>query len=356
LKKSFVLLIALLVLALIAVPVVVAGCGSSSTTTTAAAATTTTAAAATTTTAAAATTTTAAAGTTTTAAAATTTTAAAAYDIQKIVAGIQPDPSILATLPDQYKNNPIKVGCDVSYPPWEMFVEGTDQVTGFDYEIALAVAAKMGVPSFQFIQASFDSILLGIDSGKYDIGMSAFTDKKSRQEKYDFVDYAQDGTGILVKKGNPENITGIMGLSGKKVGTEKGTTQADSVSAINELLKAAGQPLITASEYPDQPTNLLQLKSGNIDAIVTDASTAGYVAANTDNGATFELVNDPKPPEGWEDQPDGIAVKKGNDALRDALLKGVQGIFADGTYKTIIDHWGIVPIAQPGINLGTFAG
>jgi polar amino acid transport system substrate-binding protein len=351
LKKVYVLSIALLVLALIAIPVAT-GCGGT-TTTTAAPASSTTAAPTTTT---AASTETTAASPETTAPASTETTAAAAYDIQKIVAGIQPDPSILATLPEQYKSNPIKVGCDVSYPPWEMFVEGTDQVTGFDYEIALAVAAKMGVPSFKFIQASFDSILLGIDSGKYDIGMSAFTDKKSRQEKYDFVDYAQDGTGILVVKGNPQNITGIMALAGKKVGTEKGTTQADSVSAINELLKAAGQPLITASEYPDQPTNLLQLKSGNIDAIVTDASTAGYVAANTDNGATFELINDPNPPEGWEDQPDGIAVKKGNDALRDALLKGVQGIFADGTYKTIIDHWGIVPIAQPGINLGTFAG
>ncbi len=277
-------------------------------------------------------------------------------DIDKIAAGVQPDPSILATLPEQYKNTPLKVGCDVSYPPWEMFVEGTDTVTGFDHDFALAIAAKMGVPAFQFINTSFDSILIGIDSGKYDIGMSAFTDKVSRQEKYDFVDYAQDGTGILVKKGNPQNITGIESLSGKKVGTEKGTTQADSVTAINELLKSEGKPLITANEYPDQPANLLALKGGKIDAIVTDASTAGYVAANTNNGKTYEFINDPNPPAGWENQPDGIAVKKGNDALRDALLKAVEGLFADGTYKTIIDHYGIVPIAKPGINLGTFTG
>jgi polar amino acid transport system substrate-binding protein len=315
LKKNSVLMIALVAIALLVLPLV-AGCGGGETTTT----------------------------------------QAANWDIEKIVAGIQPDPSIVASLPEQYKNTSLKVGCDVSYPPWEMFVEGTDKVTGFDYELARAIAAKMGLPAFEFVNTSFDSILLGIDSGKFDIGMSAFTDKLSRQEKYDFVDYAQDGTGILVKKGNPQKITGIESLSGKKVGTEKGTTQADSVSAINELLKSEGKPPITASEYPDQPANLLQLKSGNIDAIVTDASTAGYVAVNTDNGATFELISDPNPPQGWEDQPDGIAVKKGNDALRDALLKAVQGLFDDGTYKTIIEHWGIVPIAKPGINLGTFAG
>ncbi len=313
-KKILVLSIALIVLALIVLPVAT-GCGGDTTATT-----------------------------------------AAAWDIEKIVAGVQPDPSILATLPDNYKNTPVKVGCDVSYPPWEMFVEGTDTVTGFDHDLARAIAAKMGVPAFQFTNTAFADILIGIDSGKYDIGMSAFTDKLSRQEKYDFVDYAQDGTGILVKKGNPKKITGIESLSGKTVGTEKGTTQADSVTAINEILKSEGKPLITANEYPDQPANLLALTGGKIDAIVTDASTAGYVAVNTNNGATFELISDPNPPEGWENQPDGIAVKKGNDALRDALLKAVQGLFADGTYKTIIDHYGIVPIDKPGINLGTFAG
>jgi polar amino acid transport system substrate-binding protein len=286
----------------------------------------------------------------------TTATTVAPLDIEKIVAGIQPDPSILAALPDKYKNTPIKVGCDVSYPPWEMFVENTDTVIGFDHDLARAIAAKMGVPAFQFVNTAFGDILIGIDSGKYDIGMSAFTDKLSRQEKYDFVDYAKDGTGILVKKGNPKKITGIESLSGKKVGTEKGTTQADSVTAINDILKSETKPLITANEYPDQPANLLALKGGKVDAIVTDASTAAYVAKTAGNGATYELVLDPKPPAGWENQPDGIAVKKGNDALRDALLKAVQGLFADGTYKTIIDYYGIVPIDKPGINLGTFAG
>jgi len=347
-KKRNLIVLAVLVLAALIVLPLVAGCGSSSTTTTTAAVATT---------APAETTTSALAETTTSAPTETSTTGApAAYDIKAIVAGIKADPTLAAGIPDKYKTAPIKVGCDVSYPPWEMFVEGTDTVTGFDHDIAMAIAAKLGLPQFEFINASFDSVLLGIDSGKYGIGMSAFTDKKSRQKKYDFVDYAQDGTGILVKKGNPKGITGFESLAGMKVGTEKGTTQADSVASINKLLKSENKPLITASEYPDQPTNLLQLKSGNIDAIITDASTAGYVAVNTDNGNTFELVSDPNPPQGWEDQPDGIAIKKGNDALRDALLKAVEALFADGNYKTIIDHWGIVPIAKPGINLGTFAG
>jgi polar amino acid transport system substrate-binding protein len=354
LKKFSVTLIALLVLALIVLPVAT-GCGGSTTTTTAAPPTSaTTAAPSTETTAAPSTETTAPASTETTAAPSTETTTAAAWDITKLVAGIQPDPSILATLPDKYKNTPIKVGSDIPYPPWEMFVGETDQVTGFDYDLGQAIAAKMGVPSFQFIKASFDSILIGIQSGKYDIGMSAFTDNKSRQAKYDMIDYAQDGTGILVVKGNPKGITGIESLAGLTVGTEKGTTQAASVAAINDLFKTEGKAAITSNEYPDQPANLLALQSGKVDAIVTDASTAGSIAAS--NKDTYELVLDPNPPKGWEDQPDAIAVLKGNDALRDAILKALQGLFADGTYKTIIDHYGIVPIPEPGLNMATQTG
>lgn len=283
-----------------------------------------------------------------------TTATTTAWDIEKVVAGIKADSSI--TVPDQYKTTPIKVGCDVSYPPWEMFIEGTDTVTGFDHDLGRAIAAKMGVPAFEFVNTAFADILIGIDSGKYDIGMSAFTDKLSRRDKYDFVDYAQDGTGILVKKGNPKKITGIESLSGKTVGTEKGTTQADSITEINKIFTSEGKPLITANEYPDQPANLVALTAGKVDAIVTDASTASYIAKTTKNGASYEFILDPKPPEGWENQPDGIAVKKGNDALSAALLKAVQSLFDDGTYKTIIDHYGIVPIDKPGINLGTFAG
>ena len=83
---------------------------------------------------------------------------------------------------------------------------------------------------------------------------------------------------------------------------------------------------MTVNEYPDQPADLLALQSGKVDADLTDASTAGYIAKTTDNGATFELVVDPNPPAGWEDQPDGIAVKKGNTRLRDALQKALQAL------------------------------
>ena len=279
-------------------------------------------------------------------------TTAGDYDINKIVADIEVDEELAGMLPDKYKGGVIKVASDAPYPPWEMFVGETEQFTGFDYDLAQAMGAKLGV-KFEFIMASFDGILVGIQAGNYDVAMSAMYDNAERQELVDFVNYAQDGTAMLVKKGNPENLKTFADLSGKAVAAEAGTTQAAALAALNEQFKAEGKPEITISEFPDQPAALLAVQSGKVVCDLTDASTGAYIAMTTDDGATFEIVVDPNPPVAdWKPQLDGIGVLKGNDGLRDAIQKALQALMDDGTYKTIIDHYGIVPIEKATINAG----
>jgi polar amino acid transport system substrate-binding protein len=345
LKRFNVLSIALIVLALIVLPVAT-GCGGT-TTTTAAPSTETTA-----TTMAPSTETTTPASTETTMAPSTETTAppTAEYDINTILAGIQADPSI--TVPDKYKGGTVVVASDAPYPPWEYFVGETDQFTGFDYDLGQAIGAKLGV-SFEFVKASFDGIIVGIQAGNYDVAMSAMYDNAERQALVDFVDYSQDGTALLVKKGNPEGIMSFEDLAGKAVAAEKGTTQAASLAALNERFKTEGKPVMTISEFPDQPAALLAVQSSKVVCDLTDASTGAYIAMTTDDGATFEVVVDPNPPVAdWKPQLDAIAVLKGNDGLRDAIQKALQALMDDGTYTTIIEHYGIVPIDQATINAG----
>jgi len=329
LKKFYVFSITLLVLALIVLPVAT-GCGGTTTTT-------------------------AAPSTETTAAPTETTAAAMEWDITKIVSAIKVDDAAAAMVPDKYKTASVKVGSDSPYPPWEMFVGETEQFTGFDYDLAQAIGAKLGI-KFEFIKASFDGILIGIQAGNYDLAMSGMYDNKLRQDTVDFVDYAQDGTGLLVRKGNPEGIKGFADLAGKAVGAEKGTTQAAALAALNEQFKAEGKPEMTVSEFPDQPAALLAVQSGKVVADLTDSSTAGYIAVTTDDGATFEVIMDANPPKGWETQPDGIGVLKSNTGLRDAIQKALQGLMDDGTYKTIIGHYGIQPLDKATVNAGTQPG
>lgn len=334
LKKSLVPIIALLVvLLLVAVPVAVAGCGGGEESTTTTAAPTETTAAPTETTAA----------------------PAAEYDIATIVAGIQVDDAAAALVPEKYKSAAVKVGSDAPYAPWEMFVGETEQFTGFDYDLAQAIGAKLGI-TFEFVKGSFDGMIIGIQAGNYDVIMSAMYDNLVRQESVDFVDYAQDGTAMLVLKGNPEGIKSFVDLAGKNVGVEKGTTQAAALAALNEQFQSEGKPAMTINEYPDQPAALLAVQSGKVVCDLTDSSTAGYVAVTTDDGATFEVIVDPNPPAGWETQLDGIAVGKENTDLRDAIQKALQALMDDGTYTTIISHYGIQPLDEATINAGTSSG
>jgi polar amino acid transport system substrate-binding protein len=159
---------------------------------------------------------------------------------------------------------------------------------------------------------------------------------------------------MLVLKGNPNGIKTFADLAGKNVGCEKGTTQADALAGLNEQFKAEGKPEMVISEFPDQPAALLAVQSGKVVCDLTDSSTGGYVASQTDNGATFEIVIDPNPPAGWETQLDGIAIAKENSVLRDAIQKALQDLMDDGTYKTILDHYyGLQGIDQATINAGT---
>jgi len=325
-------LLALLVVALVLLPLL-AGCGEETTTTTAAPATDTTA------------------GPTTTAA------AGGAYDINAIVAGTKVDDAAAALVPEKYKSSPVIVGSDAPYEPWEMFVGETDQFTGFDYDLAQAMGAKLGI-KFEFQKGGFDSLLIGLVAGNYDVIMSSMYDDLTRQKQADFVNYAKDGTALLVPEGNPLKITGWLDLSGKNLGCEKGTSQATNLAKLNELFKSEGKPEMTISEFPDQAAALLALQSGKIDADLTDASTGGYKAEMTDNGKTFDLVVDPNPPAGlgFDLKIDGIAVGKNNTGLRDAIQKALQSLMDDGTYKTILNHYGLQGYPKADVNASTDPG
>jgi polar amino acid transport system substrate-binding protein len=349
LKKSTVLSIGLLVLALVVMTAFVVACGTDETTTTAAPSSSETTA----TTAAPSTDTTAApASTDTTAAPASTdTTAAATYDITAITGALKVDDAAAALVPAKYKSAAVKVGSDAPYPPWEMFIEGTEKFTGFDYDLAQAMGAKLGI-KFEFVAMKFDSLLIGLKAGNIDAIMSSMYDDMTRQKQADFVDYAKDGTALLIAKGNPEKIVGWVDLSGKAVGVEKGTTQADSLAKLNEYLKAQGKPEVTINEFPDQPAAILAIKAGNVVADLTDASTGAYVAQTTDGGSSLEIHVDPSPPAGlgFELKIDGIAIGKDNTGLRDAIQKALQSLMDDGTYKTIIDHYGLQSYPQADVN------
>jgi polar amino acid transport system substrate-binding protein len=264
---------------------------------------------------------------------------------------ITEDPALHAMLPQAILTaGKVRVACDIPYPPWEMYTApGSNQLTGIDYDIAQAIGAKLGIP-FVFQQTVFDSIIPALQAGKVDTVFSAMYDNATREKVLDFVDYAKDGTALLVKKGNPDHVTGLTSLAGKTVAVESGTTQLLLAQKVQAGYKAHGLNM-TILQFPKDSDAQLAVQAGKAVCDVTDGPGAVYVAKTAGGGNTFEVVQDPTAPNGYDPQTIGAGVVKSNTGLRDAMAKALQALINDGTYKKILDSYGEASVAVSAVTI-----
>lgn len=236
------------------------------------------------------------------------------------------------TLPASWANKPeLVVAADASYPPNEFFAEDNKTIIGLDVDLANALGQVLGKP-VRIENAPFDSILPGLQAGKYDLGMSSFTDNKDREKSFDFVTYFTAGTSLMVKKGNPEGLS-ADNLCGKKIAAEKGTTQSDEdLPAKSKACTDGGKPAIDTLIFPDQGGANLALQSGRADGVLADSPVIAYQIKQT--GGQFEQAGAP-----YGTAPYGIAVPKGK-GLAPPVLAALKSVQSQGVYGKILDAWG----------------
>ncbi|MEV5969122.1 ABC transporter substrate-binding protein [Streptomyces sp. NPDC051921] len=254
---------------------------------------------------------------------------------------------------DIQKAGVIKVGTDATYAPME-FKKG-EEIVGVDPDIAAALSKQLGV-TFQFESGTFDTLLTALPTGRTDIVMSSMTDTKARQEGLDdkgnktgtgvdFVDYFTASTGILVKKGNPENIKSLDDLCGKKLAVQRGTTYEQAAKDQAEKCKKDGKPALTFESFPTDAEAQTRVKAGGAVADLNDSPVAAYIAQTAGGGNDFEAIAN-KTDAGFF----GIAVDKKNTQLRDALAAALDAAIKDGSYKAALDKWnagdGAIPAAK----------
>jgi polar amino acid transport system substrate-binding protein len=269
-------------------------------------------------------------------------------------ATINSDSSLYDMLPANVKTaGVLNVASDIPYPPWEMYVDPTSkQATGFDYDLSQAIAAKIGIQA-SFNQTPFDGIILSIKSGKNDMIMSDMYDNAEREgQGVSFVDYAFDGTSILVPTGNPKGVTNLDSLAGQTVACESGTTQQTLLQKLNQQFAASGKPAMTIKAVPNQPAALLAVSSGTAVGDLTDHSTAEYIAKTEGAGNKFEVVADPAAPNGYDPQVVGIGIVSTNTQLIDTVQKALQALIDEGSYKQIVAKYGLLPVSSAQVNQG----
>jgi len=234
------------------------------------------------------------------------------------------------------------VATDATYAPNEFVAANGKTIVGMDPDLAQAIGGILG-RKVKVVNASFDAIIPGLQSGKYDLGMSSFTDTKAREKVVNFVTYFSAGTSFYVKKGGPK-ISGLADLCGHSVGVERGTTQADDATAQSAKCKKSGKSGVSVKVYPDQNAANLAIASGREEVGMADSPVAAYIVEKS-NGQ-FQLTGKP-----YNTAPYGIAIPK-KSGLTVPILAAMKKLVRNGKYTAILKKWGVEDgaIKKPVIN------
>ena len=218
---------------------------------------------------------------------------------------------------------PLTVGSDVPYPPFEDFGKTKSEFKGFDIELLEAIATKIG-RKIQVQDTSFDTIFRDLAQGKFEVVASATTITAEREETVDFTNpyYLPSAQSIVVVKG-ASGLESAQDLAGKIVGVQQGTTGEEYVEEEIDTKELR--------TYPQGPDTIPALKAGTIDAVVIDRPVAERAAEN-DPG--IEISGGIETEEQY-----GFVVQQGDEELLDELNRGLKEVLDSGEYTTIYKKW-----------------
>jgi len=219
------------------------------------------------------------------------------------------------------KKGVLMVGMEIGYPPMEYMADDGVTPIGFDVSFAKALAQKMGL-NVEFVDTAWDGIFAAVNTSKFDCIISSVTINSARLAAHNFSKpYIQNTLAIVMPKDTKFRVRSPKDLEGLGVAYQEETT---SDSYMTDLAKNG--MMFTPYEYDKVMYCFDELKLGRVDAIMTDLLVAYEYLARSD---TFEIV--------WQggEEEFGVCMRKGNDALTNAINKALDELFQDGTMLKI---------------------
>lgn len=224
----------------------------------------------------------------------------------------------------------ITAGLDDSYPPMGYHDAETDEIIGFDVDMANAIGEKLGV-EFEFVPADWNAIIASLQTEKFDVVISGMNMWDSRVKEVNFVPYGVAEQYILVKSdaADQDKMSEIEYFKDKKIGTQLGSTAAKDLQAAGFT---EGDNLTLYKTFPEITVDL---DNGRIDALAIDS----FGAVELLESGKYTHVGDVPSSEGKAANQIGIAVRKDDGDLQLALQKAVDELLVDGTLSEISNKW-----------------
>ncbi|GAA0273582.1 basic amino acid ABC transporter substrate-binding protein [Muricomes sp. OA1] len=216
---------------------------------------------------------------------------------------------------DSGKKEKLVMATNAEFPPYE-FYEGKE-VVGIDADIAAAVAEEMGM-ELEIEDMAFDSIITAVTSGKADIGAAGMTVTEDRLENVDFTDTYATATQVIIVK-DDSAIAGPDDLTGKKIGVQLGTTGDIYADDIEDA---------TVERYNKGFEAVQALQQGKIDAVIIDGEPAKEFVKEAEG---LKILD-----EAFTEEEYAIAVKKGNDELKEKINDALANLKESGKLDEIV--------------------
>lgn len=209
-----------------------------------------------------------------------------------------------------------------TYKPFSYHDGGAGPLTGYDVDVATAVAEKLGVKA-KFEETQWDSIFAGLEAKRFDAVANQVTVNPTRQEKYELSTPYTVSQGVIVTQKGNTDIKSFNDLKGK--------TTAQSLSSNWYTLAKDSGANVEAVEGWAQSVSLL--KDGRVDAIVNDKLTfLDYQHSNPDSGLKIAATT-------TDSSDAAMAFRKGSTALVDAVDAALKDLAADGTLSKISEKY-----------------
>lgn len=236
-----------------------------------------------------------------------------------------PEPAAQPAAVTDLGGREVKVGSDTTYPPFE-YVDENKQIVGFDPDLLAEICRRANCKAV-FTTTAWDGIFVALAQGQFDAVASGVTITDERRKNIDFSEpYLRYGQVVLVRT-DEAAVTGIDTLTGKKVAVQTGTTNDEKASSLQKEGKVGD-----VRRYETFALAVKALINKDVDAVIIDSYAAdGYINITPDK---IKKVGEPFTSEAL-----GIALKKGDAALKQAFDAALAQMKADGTLDGLYKKW-----------------
>ncbi|MGV9851450.1 ABC transporter substrate-binding protein [Streptomyces sp. NPDC003442] len=221
-----------------------------------------------------------------------------------------------------------------STAPLTFFATDNKTLIGVETDMAYAIASVFGLKA-HYNPVSFEQVFVGLDSGKYDVGVTNITVTELRKQKYDMATYRKDAQAFEAKKGATWRVTGPEDVAGRTIAVPTGTSEEKALLDWSAQNVKAGRKPVNVKYYQDESACYLALQSGQIDAYLHPNPEAQYHARTSGQTQVVgDIIGAGKNLEGLI-----AATTKKDNGLGKPLNDAINYLIKTGVYGKILARW-----------------